>query len=323
MQKIVIDAMGADLGSKIVVEAIKDFLRDYKDVKIIVSGKKEELKDLEGLVKIIDARDVMQMEDGALEVMRKKETSMIKAIEVAKKGEADAVVSAGSTGAFLTAATIHLKLIEGVKRAALVSPFPTRDGSSVVLLDIGANSENNPEQLLQFAKMGNIYTKNFKNIKEPRMYLLSNGTEKEKGSPVIKEAHKLINEAKFKGFKGNIEAREVLSGCADVVVTGGFEGNIFLKGTEGTAKMISGLLKDAFKKNFFTKLGYLLAKSGIKDMSAKMDYKNYGGALLLGVNKVVVKAHGSSDSRAFYNAIRVAYESNKKSLIEKMREELK
>ena len=323
MIKIAVDAMGSDKGSPIVVEAVKNFLKDYKDVEFTVYGKQEELSELKDLVKIVDCRDVMGMEDGALQVMRKKETSMIKAIEGAKNDDLDGVVSAGSTGAFLTASTIYLRLIEGLQRAALVSPFPTAGEKSVIILDIGANNENTPEHLVQFAKMGKIFSKVYNDVKEPRVYLLSNGAEEKKGSPVVKEAHQLLKNSNFEGFKGNIEARYVLSGEADVVVCGGFEGNIVLKGTEGTAKLFGTLIKNAFKKNIFTKIGYLFAKSGIKEMQEKMDYKSYGGAMLLGVNKVVVKGHGSSDARSFYHAIRVTYELIKKDMIKKMKEELK
>lgn len=323
MIKIAVDAMGSDKGSSIVVEAVKNFLNDYKDVELTVYGKQEELKELEGLVTIVDCRDVMGMEDGALQIMRRKETSMIKAIEGAKNNDLDGVVSAGSTGAFLTAATIYLKLIEGLQRAALVSPFPTAGEKSVIILDIGANNENTPEHLVQFAKMGKIFSKVYNDVKEPRVYLLSNGAEEKKGSPLVKEAHQLLKNSNFEGFKGNMEARYILSGEADVVVTGGFAGNVVLKGTEGTAKLFSGLLKNAFKKNIFTKIGYLFARSGIKEMQAKMDYKSYGGAMLLGVNKVVVKGHGSSDARSFYHAIRVTYDLIKKDMISKIKEELK
>ena len=323
MIKIAVDAMGSDNGAPIVVEAVKNFLRDYKDVELTVYGKKEELTELDGLVNIVDCRDVMGMEDGALQVMRKKETSMIKAIESAKNEDVDGVVSAGSTGAFLTAATIYLKLIEGIQRAALVSPFPTLGEKSVIILDIGANNENTPEHLVEFAKMGNIFSKVYNDVEEPRIYLLSNGAEEKKGSPVVKEAHQLLKNSNLSGFKGNIEARYVLSGDADVVVCNGFDGNVFLKGTEGTAKMMTTLLKNAFKKNIFTKIGYLFAKSGIQEMKDKMDYKRYGGAMLLGVNKVVVKGHGSSDARSFYHAIRVTYELIKKDMISKIKEELK
>lgn len=323
MIKIAVDAMGSDNGSPIVVEAVKKFLNDYKDVELTVYGKVEELKELDGLVKIVDCRDVMGMEDGALQIMRRKETSMIKAIEGAKNDDLDGVVSAGSTGAFLTAATIYLKLIDGLQRAALVSPFPTLGEKSVIILDIGANNENTPEHLVQFAQMGKIFSKVYNDVKEPRVYLLSNGAEEKKGSPVVKQAHQMLKESNFEGFKGNMEARYILSGDADVVVCGGFEGNIVLKGTEGTAKMMSTLLKRGFKKNIFTKIGYLFAKSGVNDMKDKMDYKRYGGAMLLGVNKVVVKGHGSSDARSFYHAIRVTYELIKKDMISKMKEELK
>lgn len=323
MIKIAVDAMGSDNGSKIVVEAVKNFLNDYKDVEFVVYGKKEELVELEGLTKIVDCTDVMGMEDGALQVMRKKETSMIKAIEGAKNDNLDGVVSAGSTGAFLTASTIYLKLIEGLQRAALVSPFPTMGEKSVILLDIGANNENTAEHLLEFAKLGKVFSKVYNDVEKPRIYLLSNGAEEKKGSPLIKEAHQLIKNSNLEGFKGNMEARYILSGDADVVVCPGFDGNVVLKNTEGTAKLFSNLLKKAFKKNIFTKIGYLFARSGIKEMQTKMDYKSYGGAMLLGVNKVVVKGHGSSDARAFYHAIRVTYELIKKDMITKIKEELK
>lgn len=323
MIKIAVDAMGSDKGSSIVVEAVKKFLNDYKDVELTVYGKQEELSELNGLVKIVDCKDVMGMEDGALQIMRKKETSMIKAIEGAKNDDLDGVVSAGSTGAFLTASTIYLKLIDGIQRAALVSPFPTEGEKSVIILDIGANNENTPEHLVEFAKMGKVFSKVYNNVESPRVYLLSNGAEEKKGSPVVKEAHQLLKNSNFEGFKGNMEARYILSGEADVVVCNGFDGNVVLKGTEGTAKLMTSLLKKAFKKNIFTKIGYLFARSGIKEMQAKMDYKSYGGAMLLGVNKVVVKGHGSSDARSFYHAIRVTYELVKKDMITKIKEELK
>ena len=323
MIKIAVDAMGSDNGSPIVVEAVKNFLKDYKDVELTVYGKQEELVGLEGLVKIVDCKDVMGMEDGALQIMRKKETSMIKAIEGAKNDNLDGVVSAGSTGAFLTASTIYLKLIDGLQIAALVSPFPTAGEKSVIILDIGANNENTPEHLVEFAKMGRVFSRVYNDVEEPRVYLLSNGVEEKKGSPVVKEAHQLLKNSNFEGFKGNMEARYILSGDADVVVCNGFDGNVVLKGTEGTAKLMTTLLKRAFQKNVFTKIGYLFAKSGIKEMKEKMDYKSYGGAMLLGVNKVVVKGHGSSDARSFYHAIRVTYELIKKDMISKIKEELK
>ena len=192
-----------------------------------------------------------------MDVMRMRSSSLMVAIQTMKDRGLDAVVSAGSTGGFLTAATIKLKLIEGVQRAALVSPFPTKiKGKKVTILDIGANNENNAEQLVQFAILGSIYANKIFDIEEPKIYLLSNGVEEEKGAPEVKEAHQLLKQRNIKGFMGNVEAREALDGRADVIVTGGFAGNIFLKSVEGIASMMSGMIKKAFKRNVFSGLGY-------------------------------------------------------------------
>ena len=307
MVKIVVDAMGGDNGSAIVVEAINNFLKDYNDVELTVVGKKEELESLEGKVRILDARDIVPMEAGALEVMRLKNSSMMVAIKTMKDEGLDAIVSCGSTGGFLSAATINLKMIPGVKRAALVAPFPTSiKGKYVTILDIGANNENSPEELVQFAMMGKLYAQSIYGIEQPKTYLLSNGVEEGKGAPEVKEAYKLLKESNFEGFSGNIEARYALNGDADVVVADGFTGNIFLKSSEGIAKMMSSMIKKAFKRNLWSKLGYLHVRKGMKEMADTMDYKNTGGAMLLGINGNVVKAHGSSDARAFYHALRVA-----------------
>lgn len=320
MIKLAVDAMGSDNGSPIVVEAIKKFHEEYKDVEFYVCGKKEELSELSSFCKIIDAQDVMKMEDGALEVMRKRETSMLKAVDLVANGTCDGVVGAGSTGAFLTAATIKLKLIPGVLRAALLTTFPTVDGKGVVITDIGANNENTPEHLEQFAHIGAVYAKCVRKVANPKVFLLSNGAEEKKGSPLVKEAHQLLKNSKADYFKGNLEARYALTGEADVVITNGFDGNIFLKSTEGVAKMMSALMKSAFKKNIFTKIGYLFAKSGIDEMVKTMDYKQYGGAMLVGVNGVVVKGHGSSDARAFYHAIRVTKEMVESGVVASLKE---
>ncbi len=323
MIKLAVDAMGMDKGSKAAVEGILDFLNTYKDVELTVFGKKEELSELEGKCTIVDCKEVMDMEDGALAILRKKETSMIKAVDFAKNSDVDGVVSGGSTGAFLTAATVYLKLIEGVERAALVSPFPTKDGGNVIILDIGANSENTPEHLVGFAKMGRTFAKAYNNLETPRVYLLSNGAEEKKGSELVKETHKLLKDSNFEGFKGNIEGRYVMYGDADVVVCGGFDGNVLLKTAEGTAKVMSDMLKEGFKKNIFTKIGYLFSRSGVKILKERMNYKKYGGAMLVGVNKVVVKAHGSSDGYSFFNALRVCYELTSKDMVNKLKEEMK
>lgn len=319
--KIVVDAMGGDLGSSVICEAILNFLNDNPGLEITAVGKKEELTSLEGKCEIVDAREVVPMEAGALEVMRMKDSSMFKAVDLMRNGGYDAVISAGSTGGFLSTATLCLKNVPGILRSALVSPFPTKiKGKQVVVLDIGASNENTPEQLYQFGLMGKLYAENVLGVKEPNVYLLSNGAEEGKGSPEGKLAYKLYKEKNFPGFKGNIEARYALNGEADVIVTDGFTGNIFLKGVEGVAKLMGGMVKDAFKKNLWTKLGYLHVHKGLKEMKETMDYKGTGGAMLLGINGVVVKAHGSSDARSFYSALRVAYRLAQTDIVNKIKE---
>lgn len=305
MIKIAVDTLGGDNGSAPVVEGILNFLKDHPDVSITAVGKKEELSKLEGKCEIVDAPDIVPMEAGPLEVMRMKNSSMFKTVSLAKEGKVDAIVSSGSTGGFLSSSTLLLKTIPGVNRAAFIAPFPTKiKGHYVVILDIGASNENSPEELKQFALMGALYSKHILGVEEPKVYLLSNGTEPGKGSPVGKQAYKLLTDNPL--FKGNIEARNALNGEADVIVTDGFTGNVFLKSSEGMAKMMAGFIKNAFKKNLWTMLGYLHVRKGIKEMTETMDYKSTGGAMLLGVNGVVVKVHGNADAYSMYCAINVA-----------------
>ena len=259
--KIAVDALSGDNGSKPIVEAVKEFLKENPDVEIVVFGKQEELQELSSLCRIVNAPDEVPMEAGALEVLRLKNSSMCKAISAMKEENFDAAISAGSTGGFLSAATLILKTIPGVKRSALVTAFPTKiKGKKAVVLDVGANNENSPEELLQFAYMGRAFQQALFASKDPKTYLLSNGTEAHKGSPLVKEAHALLQSNNFPGFSGNIEAREVLSGEADIIVADGFSGNILLKGMEGIAKMMGNMIKENFKKNLWTKLGYLSVK---------------------------------------------------------------
>lgn len=321
--KIAVDALSGDNGSKPIVEAVKEFLKENPDVEIVVFGKEEELQQLSSLCRIVNAPDEVPMEAGALEVLRLKNSSMCKAISAMKEENFDAAISAGSTGGFLSAATLILKTIPGVKRSALVTAFPTKiKGKKVVVLDVGANNENSPEELLQFAYMGRAFQQALFASKDPKTYLLSNGTEAHKGSPLVKEAHALLQSNNFPGFSGNIEAREVLSGEADIIVADGFSGNILLKGMEGLAKMMGGMIKENFKKNLWTKLGYLHVRKGFKNMSETMNYKSTGGAMLLGINGVVVKAHGNSDAYSFKSALKVAKQMVDFDIVNKIKENL-
>jgi len=307
MKTIVVDMMGSDLGSKATVDGVKQFFARNQGAKLILVGNPDELAPLKDSCEIIPSSDIVPMEAGAMEVIRMKNSSMLVAINTMLERKADAIVSAGSTGGFLSATTLKLKLIPGVERAALMSPFPTAiKGKKAVVLDIGANNENNAIQIVQFAKMGSIFANRIYKTEVPKVYLLSNGAEEKKGTPELKEAHQLLKKEQYKGFMGNVEAREALNGEADVIVSGGFAGNIFLKGSEGIFVLMNNLIKTAFKRNIFTKIGYLLSKKGFAEMKTSLNYKTYGGAMLLGVNGVVVKAHGSSDGFSFSYALEVA-----------------
>ena len=322
MIRIAIDTLGGDNGSAPIIEAIKAFLKNNEGVEVIAVGNQDELAPLKDICETVHAPDIVPMEAGPLDVMRMKNSSMYVASKLMKEGKGDAVISAGSTGGFLSVTTLMLKTAPNVKRAALIAPFPTKiKGKKVVILDIGASNENSPEELVQFALMGSLYSRCIFNVENPKIYLLSNGTEPGKGSPTGKAAYKLLKDNP--NFAGNIEARNALSGEADVVVADGYTGNIFLKSSEGMAKMMSNMIKAAFKKNLWTKLGYLHVKGGMDEMSETMDYKSTGGAMLLGINGIVVKAHGNSDEYSFGCALKVAKSLVDSKIIDKISEGLK
>ena len=319
--KIVIDTMGGDNGSTAPVGGILKFLEEHNDVEIIAVGDENELTALNGKCKIIPSTSVLPMECSVMQSMRDKESSMYKAIDAVLTEKADAVVSCGSTGAFLSLNTLKIKKIDGVLRPALITPFPTKvKGKYVVLLDVGASNENKPEELAQFAKMGQAYCKAVYNNQNPNFYLISNGSEEGKGSPVGKEAYQLCKG--YTGFKGYLEGRYVFNGDADVVVFEGYTGNVFLKGCEGLAKTMSGMIKDAFTSSFASKIGYLFAKKGFNSFRETMDYKKVGGALLIGVNTIAVKAHGNSTADSFYHAIDIAYKMALKDTVGQIKKEL-
>lgn len=322
--KLVIEMMGGDHGLKSTIPAVIKFKQDYPDVELIAVGKIDELHELASFARIINAEEVIDIKATPLEVLRAKKSSMLIAINTVLEENADAIISAGGTGPYLSAATLKLKLIPGVERAAILAPFPTViKGKQVAILDIGASNENSANHLYQFALMGQAYAKSVLNIKEPRTYLLSNGTEEGKGTPVVVEAYKLLKEKALPNFLGNIEARDVLSGEVDVVVADGYSGNVLLKSIEGTAKALNDGIKKAFKRNLSTKIGYIFARKGFNELRETFNYKNTGGAILLGVNNVVIKAHGNSDPFGFYSAMLVGYQLAKGNVIGKLREGLK
>jgi glycerol-3-phosphate acyltransferase PlsX len=254
-------------------------------------------------VEIVHCSQVIEMgEHPAMAYRKKKDASITVATRLVKEGRAAAVVSAGSTGAQMVAALFGLGRLEGVERPAICSCVPTPQGPKI-LLDIGANLDSTPENLLQFAWMGKIYAQIALGIAEPRVFLLSNGAEAEKGDERTQKAHQLLAVSPGLGFGGNIEGRDILSGRADVVVTDGFAGNVALKTMEGTAEALFAMMKEAFYADSRSKLGALLLKPALKAVKKKLDYEEVGGAPLLGVNGLSVVCHGSSKAKAVRTAI--------------------
>ena len=306
--RIAVDAFGGDNAPEAILSGCIRAIEKF-DGEIILVGDEAKLSALlsneelpQGRIRIQHASEVIETGEPPVESIRKKkDSSLVVALSLVKNGEADAVVSAGNTGAYLAGAFRLLGRMKGIKRPALTTPMPTT-GDVGVILDAGANADCRPEHLVQFAHMGAIYAEHVLGIKNPRVGLLNIGAEEEKGNSLTKETHALLKEEKL-NFIGNIEARDVPAGAADVIVCDGFTGNVVIKLIEGTASALFSMLKGAFYKSFITKLAALILKPGLKAIKAKMDYSEYGGVPLLGVDGVVFKAHGSSDAKAICNAI--------------------
>lgn len=323
--KFVIDMMGGDSGIEATIGATKEFIKRHPNVELFLIGDLnalETFKDHEN-IHLVESKTVLKMDVDPLTALKEKDSSLMVAIETYLANNCDCLISAGSTGALLSAAIFKIKRIPGITRPCLITSFPTiKKNKKFVVCDLGANNSNTKEELLQFAIMGSIYYSIVYQEENPKVYLLSNGTEEEKGSPLSKETYPLLKDCKSINFKGNIEARDPLYGDIDVLVSDGYTGNIFLKSVEGTAKVMSKMIKDAFKKNILTMIGYLFSKKGINEIKEKMDYKNVGGALLMGVNGVVIKAHGSSDVRSFLSALENGYKLVEVDIVNKFKKEL-
>ena len=315
--KIIIDAMGGDNAPLAFLEGGFRAAQEL-GVEVVLVGRTEQLlgimkeRGIETLpkgVELMDAEQVVDMHDDPATVVRaKKESSMVKGLRLLSEGGGDAFVSAGSTGGLLSAATLVVKRVRGIRRAAFGPTIPTKTGN-LILIDSGANVECTPEFLLQFGVMGSFYAKLTLGLEKPRVALLNNGAEDSKGDPLHKEAYRLLKEVGDKGlihFVGNIEGREAMLGDCDVLVADGFSGNVFLKGAEGTAMFLGSLLKRMFLRNLRTRLAGLLLKKELKQTLEVMDYRRVGGTLLLGISKPVVKAHGAADTEAVLGAIRQA-----------------
>lgn len=307
--RIIADAFGGDNAP---VEIIKGCIEAKKEygVDILLTGNEDIIKrtadreklDISGF-EIKNADGVFEMTTKPSEIMKSgRGTSLGVGIDALAAGEGDAFVSAGSTGAILVGGTLIVKRIKGIKRPALAAVMPSSD-KPFILLDSGANAECTSQMLCQFAELGSLYMEKIMDVNSPRVALANIGTEKTKGTPLYIETYERLEEKNNLNFVGNIEARDIAFGKADVVVADGFTGNIIIKMYEGVAKSLTNEIKSVFMKNAFSKLSYLGVKSGMDEFRDRMNYKKYGGAPLVGVRKCIIKAHGSSDAFAFKNAV--------------------
>ena len=332
--KIILDVMGGDLAPEAPVLGAIEAAQTYGS-QITLVGRGEEILEVmrkHGIdtlpdgVEIANAEDVVDMHDDPANVIRKKpNSSMVVGLKMLSDGLGDAFVSAGSTGALLSGATLIVKRVKGIRRAAMGPAMPNKAGGKTVILDCGANAECTPEFLLQFGLVGSLHAKATYGVENPKVGLLNIGAEDSKGTPLQKESYALLQQASDKGiinFVGNVEARDVPLGAVDVVVCDGFAGNVLLKSIEGTAMFMGSLMSKMFKKNLLSKLAALLVMKDIKAFKKLLDYREIGGTQFLGIQKPVIKAHGSSDQIAFRNAVRQAEEAAGRSISAELEEGL-
>lgn len=328
--KIAIDGMGGDNAPKAVVDGVIQAIMEYKDIKVYITGPKELIEEefrkqefISNCITIIDAKEVIEPnEHPVMAIRKKKDSSICKALKLVKDGECDAVISGGSTGAFLAGCTLIVGRIKGVERPALAPIMPGKNGSFMII-DAGANVDCKPNYLTQFAHMGKIYYQGVIGNEKPSVGLVNIGAEEEKGNELTKATFKLLKEEQNLNFVGNVEPRDVSAGDVNVLVCDGFTGNTLLKMYEGVASTLLGMMKDEILTGGIRgKLGALLLKPVFKSLKVKFDYKEYGGAPFLGVDGICIKAHGSSDAKAFKNAIRQTKAFYDNDVLAKIKEEL-
>ncbi|MBS4217785.1 phosphate acyltransferase PlsX [Bacillus sp. FJAT-49711] len=317
--KIAIDAMGGDQAPKEIILGINRAVQDFSDTEFLLYGDEEQINkylSTKNNVQIIHTTEKIEATDEPVKaIRRKKDASMVMMAQAVKNKEADACISAGNTGALMAAGLFIVGRIKGIDRPALAPTLPTLDGKGFVMLDLGANADAKPEHLLQYAIMGSIYAEKVRGIKFPKVALLNIGSEENKGNDLTKKAFELLKSGDL-NFIGNIESRELLDGHADVVVTDGFTGNVVLKSIEGTASAVFSMLKNVLTGSLKNKLAASLIMSDLKGLKSMMDYTEYGGACLFGLDSPVIKAHGSSNSNAIYHAIRQTREMVKHQISE-------
>ncbi len=328
MTTVALDAMGGDHAPRAEIEGAILAAREL-GVRVLLVGIEETVKRelarhrTRGLsIEVVPASEVITMRDSPSMAFRKKRDSSVHvAAKLVRSGQADAMVSAGNTGAVMATARFILGTLPSVDRPALAAPFPTSRGSVSVILDVGANVDSKATQIEQFAVMGEIYYRTIFGTRRPRVALLSIGEEEMKGNELTREAHNLLKQTNL-NFTGNVEGRDVFAGDVDVIVCDGFIGNIALKISEGLVEHIGGMLKKALKSTLSSQMGYVLARSALQDLKKKIDYSEQGGAPLLGLRGICVIGHGRSNANAVKNAIRIAAELHRSKANDRIDQEL-
>ena len=330
--RIAVDAMGGDHAPDAIIEGVIESVRDHspdKNFKIVLVGKEKEIhKELrkykhinQDRIEIINARDEISMKEHFLSYWRRREeTSIKKAIDLVKNKQAQAMVSAGNTGAVMALSKTILGSIKSIDRPALGVMIPTLRGSSL-MVDVGANADSKPHNLAQFALMGKVYLENVCGLKNPKVALMSIGEEEAKGNELTKASYNLLKAMDI-NFIGNVEGKDVYVGEADLIVTDGFTGNVTLKVSEGVVDVMLSMLKREIMSNIFSKIGFFFLKKSLKRIKKKMDYEEYGGALLLGVNGIVIIGHGRSNAKAIKNAIHLSNRFISGGVLEKISGEI-
>ncbi|CAI3314372.1 phosphate acyltransferase PlsX [Enterococcus cecorum] len=322
--KIAVDAMGGDYAPEAIVKGVMLAREKFNDIEFQLYGKEAEIRKYltdDRNITIIHTDEKINSDDEPVKaIRRKKQASMVLAAQAVKEGRADAILSAGNTGALLAAGLFVVGRIKGIERPGLMSTLPVIGSTGGFdMLDLGANADNKPEHLVKYAILGSYYAENVRKVAQPKVALLNNGTEDSKGNELTKKAFELLKATPEINFIGNIEAREILEGRADVVVTDGFTGNAVLKSIEGTALSMMKLLKHAILDSGVKgKMGALLLKDGLKDLKNQMDYSKQGGAVLFGLKAPVIKAHGSSKEEAVYATIKQIHTMLESRVVEKL-----
>lgn len=327
MHKIAFDVMGSDKGLVPAINAGIKFLETHQNLELFFVGDRKaienHLKTLKKLPKnfqIIGTTEVINMDGGILDVRRKQDSSLVKALEMVRDKKVDGMLTGGSSAAFIAGAHFILGEFPGINKPGFMPTWPTiKENHTVLFLDAGASTENSAQDLYNFGKMATIYAQTILHKGEPKVSLLNIGEEKSKGKDLHREAYQLLKQDKKINFIGNIESREMISGKTDIIVTDGFSGNIALKAMEGALKNLMKVIKGTITKNIFRKIPALLLKKSFREVGRKFDYKNYAGAILLGVNGIVFKSHGSSDEQAFTSTLRMTYEAVQSNVLTKIK----